>query len=53
MNGRNNWPTKGRPTRGYNGHVEGRLNQWYNGSVGRNGGGIRENRNGMNREKMF
>ena len=51
MNERNNRPTGGRPTHGYNGRVEGRPNRGYNGSVRRNGSGIRENRNGMNQER--
>ena len=53
VNGRNNWPTEERPTRGNDGHMVGRPNRGYNGPVRRNGGGIRDNRNGMNQEKMF
>ena len=40
----------GRLTHGYNGCVEGRPNQGYNGPERRNGGGIRDNRNGINQE---
>ena len=53
VNGRNNWPTEERPTRGNDGRMVGRPNRGYNGPVRRNGGGIRDNRNGMNQEKMF
>ena len=53
VNRRNNWLTEERLNRGYNGHVEGRPNRGYNRPVRSNGGGIRENRNGVNREKIF